>query len=220
LVGSPQKAKNPLRRGCRINAGAVETFGLDAFYADYRAGGHGRPAHDPQMMVALLLYSYATGTRSSRAIERRLTEDVAFRVIAAGRAPDHATIARFRARHTQALGGLFSDVLALCEGRARPHGHARARLDQAPRERLRRGYDEIARAILDEAAAADQADDELYGERRGDELPEGLRTWRERRDWLRRAKRELEAEQAAREHPGNSREARLAEASACRTARA
>jgi transposase len=93
---------------------AVATFDLESFYADYRSDGHGRAAHDPQMMVCLLLYADATGTRSSRAIERRLIEDVAFRVIAAGQAPDHATIARFRARHAQALGGLFSDVLALC----------------------------------------------------------------------------------------------------------
>ena len=94
---------------------AVEAFDLAPFYCDYRRDGHGRAAHDPQMMVALLLYAYATGTRSSRAIERHLTDDVAFRVIAAGQTPDHATIARFRRRHEDALCGLFSDVLALCQ---------------------------------------------------------------------------------------------------------
>src|SRR5256885_14761052 len=92
---------------------AVAQLDLTAFYADYRADGHGRAAHDPQMMVALLLYAYATGTRSSRAIERHLIDDVAFRVIAAGQCPDHATIARFRRRHEQALCGLFSEGLAL-----------------------------------------------------------------------------------------------------------
>src|SRR5437773_7920888 len=76
---------------------AVEAFDLEPFYADYRRDGHGRAAHDPQMMVCLLLYAYATGTRSSRMIERHLQDDVAYRVIAAGQAPDHATIARFRA---------------------------------------------------------------------------------------------------------------------------
>src|SRR4051794_24082097 len=78
---------------------AVEAFDLAPFYADYGGDGHGRAAHDPQMMVALLLYAYATGTRSSRQIERR--EDMAFRVIAAGNLPDHATIARFRARQAR-----------------------------------------------------------------------------------------------------------------------
>src|SRR3954466_14284111 len=82
---------------------AVAALDLRAFYAGYRADGHGRAAHDPQMMVALLLYAYATGVRSARAIERHLIEDVAVRVIAAGQAPDHATIARFRQRHEAAL---------------------------------------------------------------------------------------------------------------------
>src|SRR5207247_5638876 len=67
------------------------------------------------MMVALLLYAYAVGERSSRGIERRCREDVAFRVITANRIPDHATIARFRARHEQALAATFAQVLALCE---------------------------------------------------------------------------------------------------------
>src|SRR4051794_33526956 len=86
---------------------AVGAIELDAFYAGYRQDGHGRAAHDPAMMVALLLYSDAIGERSSRAIERRCQEDVASRVICANRAPDHATIARFRARHQDALAQTF-----------------------------------------------------------------------------------------------------------------
>jgi hypothetical protein len=66
------------------------------------------------MMVALLVYAYAIGERSSRAIERRCREDVAFRVIAANQLPDHATVARFRVRHEAALSELFGQVLALC----------------------------------------------------------------------------------------------------------
>src|SRR5262249_23870803 len=65
-------------------------------------------------MVTLLLYAYAVGERSSRAIERRCRADVAFRVIAANAVPDHATIARFRQRHEQALAGVFTEVLRLC----------------------------------------------------------------------------------------------------------
>ncbi|MFL5896735.1 MAG: transposase, partial [Thermoleophilaceae bacterium] len=178
--------------------------------------GHGRPAHDPQMMVALHLYAYATGTRSSRMIERHLVDDVAYRVIAAGQAPDHATIARFRRRHEAALCGVFSDVLCLCQKAGLVRSGTLAldstKLHANASERANVSYDEIAREILEDAAATDAAEDSRYGDRRGDELPEGLRTWRERRDWLRQAKRELEAEQAAREHPGNSRAARLEEA--------
>src|SRR5919108_3097170 len=73
----------------------VAELDLAAFYAAYRADGWGRPAHDPAMMVALVLYAYARGDRSSRVIERRCVEDIAYRVIAAGCAPDHSTIARF-----------------------------------------------------------------------------------------------------------------------------
>jgi transposase len=68
---------------------AVAALDLSAFYAPYRDNGQGRAAHDPAMMVALLLYSYAVGERSSRRIERRCVEDVATRVICANQAPDH-----------------------------------------------------------------------------------------------------------------------------------
>ena len=94
---------------------AVSAIDLAAFYCDYRDDGWGRAAHDPQAMVTLLLYAYALGERSSRRIERRCREDVAFRVIAANRTPDHATIARFRVRHEHALSEVFVEVLRLCQ---------------------------------------------------------------------------------------------------------
>jgi Transposase domain (DUF772) len=75
---------------------AVAEMDLSAFYGRYRPDGWGRPAYDPAMMVALLLYSYARGERSSRGIERKCVEDVAYRVIASNLAPDHVTINRFR----------------------------------------------------------------------------------------------------------------------------
>ena len=81
---------------------AVVQLDLSAFCAAYRADEHGRAAHDPAMMVALLLYGYALGERSSRRLERRCVEDAASRVICANQAPDHATIARFRQRHEAA----------------------------------------------------------------------------------------------------------------------
>jgi transposase len=89
---------------------AVAALDLNAFYIAYRDNGQGRAAHDPAMMVALLLYSYAIGERSSRRIERRCVEDVATRVICANQRPDHTTIARFRQRHERALAGLFGEV--------------------------------------------------------------------------------------------------------------
>jgi transposase len=92
----------------------IAELDLDAFYRAYRADGHGASAHDPRMMVTLLAYAYAIGERSSRGIERRCREDVAFRVICANQVPDHATIARFRVRHERALGELFGQVLGLC----------------------------------------------------------------------------------------------------------
>ena len=92
---------------------AVAALDLGEFRRRYRADGHGRAAFDPEMMVALLLYGYCQGERSSRVIEKRCVRDVGYRVIAGGLHPDHATIARFRARHQEALGGLFTQVLRL-----------------------------------------------------------------------------------------------------------
>jgi len=93
---------------------SVEEMDLAEFYGSYRQDGWGRAAFEPSMMVALLLYAYARGERSSRVIERRCVEDVAYRVIACQQTPDHATIARFRVRPEPALAGLFSEVLGLC----------------------------------------------------------------------------------------------------------
>src|SRR3954471_11339219 len=93
---------------------AVEELDLAGVYAAYGADGLGRAAYEPAMMVALLLYAYARGIRSSRVIERACEEDVAYRVIAAQQRPDHATLARFVERHQDAIAGLFGEVLALC----------------------------------------------------------------------------------------------------------
>jgi transposase len=184
----------------------VDRLDLDDFYRVYRGDGLGRPAHDPRMMVALLVYAYSVGELSSRQVERRCVEDVAFRVIAANRAPDHTTIARFRARHESALADLFVSVLALCSkagmvrvgtiaidgtkmaanaglGANRRHGKIRAEVER----------------LLGEAAKVDAAEDEQFGERRGDELPAELADPASRRARLERAARELEAEDQERQ---------------------
>jgi transposase len=93
---------------------AVDQVDLGAIYARYRADGWGAPAFDPAMMTALLLYAYAIGLRSSRRIEAACRRDIAFRVISVNQVPDHATIARFRADHAEALGQLFTEILRLC----------------------------------------------------------------------------------------------------------
>jgi transposase len=177
---------------------AVAELDLAAFYGAYRADGHGRPAHDPAMMVGLVLYAYAVGERSTRRIERRCREDVAFRVIAANLAPDHATIARFVVRHQEALGALFSQVLMLC-ARAGLVRAGTIALDSTKLHANASGlqnldYERIAREIIAEGIAIDEAEDRLYGDARGDELPPELADPKTRRARLRAAKAELEAE--------------------------
>jgi transposase len=179
---------------------AVGELDLGGFYGDYRVDGHGRAAHDPAMMVALVLYAYAVGERSSRRIERRCREDVAFRVIAANEAPDHATIARFRVRHQERLAGLFRQVLGLC-GEAGLVSVGVIALDgtklhAAASGRANRSYEQIAREILEEAAAVDAAEDAEFGDRRGDELPPELAERGSRLERLREAKRKLDEQQA------------------------
>ena len=93
---------------------AVKEMDVRPFYAGYREDGWGAPAFEPAMMVTLLLYAYCIGERSSRRIERRCQEDIAFRVITANSAPDHSTIARFRQAGEQALSARFTQVLRLC----------------------------------------------------------------------------------------------------------
>jgi transposase len=179
---------------------AVEEMDLSDFYADYRADGHGRPAYDPTMMVALLLYAYARGNRSSRGIERACVEDVAYRVICSNLVPDHSTIAEFRVRHEDALAELFTGVLGLCRraglvsvGVVAVDG-TKVAANAARGANL--GYEQIAREILAEAAEIDRREDDRYGEARGDELPERLRTSASRRAALREAGEELERESA------------------------
>jgi transposase len=182
---------------------AVEEMDLSAFVGAYREDGWGRAAFDPRMMVALLLYSYAVGERSSRGIERRCREDIAFRVITANRIPDHATIARFRARHEQALADTFVQVLALC-ARAGLVSVGVVALDGSllagnASPQATRSYASIrgeVERMLAEAARADAAEDERLGEARGDELPAELVDSRSRRERLRRCKQQLEREQA------------------------
>jgi transposase len=116
--------------------GAVEEMDLYAFFRAYRADGHGRPAYEPGMMVALILYAYARGNRSSRGIERCCREDVAYRIIAANRVPDHSTIAEFRkAPWDGAVGLVRRGALSVQGGGACERRGDRGRRDEGARER-------------------------------------------------------------------------------------
>ena len=179
---------------------AVATLDLGGFRRRYRADGHGRAAFDPEMMVALLLYGYCQGERSSRVIERRCVRDVAYRVIAGGLHPDHATIARFRARHERALGELFSQVLRLLAaegmvalGTLSLDG---TKLAGNASPRASKTLPQIEK-LLAEAAAADAAEDAQDGDS-SPVTPRALARRAQRRERLAAARDRLAAEDKAR----------------------
>jgi transposase len=193
-------------------AETVAVLNLDEFYAPYEGDGRRNQPFDPQMMVTVLLYAYATGTFSSRRIARKLEEDVAYRMLAGGNFPAHRTIADFRQQHLAAFEALFVQVVQIAretgvvhlgalaidgskvKANASKHkamSYGRMRTEEA---RLRA---EIA-ALTTEAQAQDAADDAAHGtDVRGDELPAELRRREDRLAKIAAAKARLEARQAA-----------------------
>src|SRR6478752_102568 len=167
----------------------VATLDLSPIFAHYERELRGQPPFHPRMMVALLLYCYATGTRSSRKIMRRCRTDVACRIIVGDDIPDFRTISDFRKTHLAHLEALFVEVLKLCalaglvkvgtialdgtKVKANASRHKAMSYDRMKAEeaRLQR---EIAKLLAD-AEATDKAEDSLHGrDRRGDELPQEL----------------------------------------------
>jgi transposase len=218
----------PEKHLARFLVDVVETLDLSAIHASYDAGdGRGQSAYAPAMMVRVLLYGYTTGTYSSRKIQARTFDDVAFRFLSADEHPDHSTLAEFRKRHLQALSGLFTQALQLCgkaglvklghvaidgtklQANASKHkAMSYGRMGEAE-QKLK---DEID-ALLKRAEAEDAAEDEKFGKGRGgDELPAELARRESRLAKLQAAKAELEAEahQQAEEKKA-AVEARLAE---------
>src|SRR5918994_106017 len=193
---------------------AVAAMDLSAFYAAYRADGHGRAAYEPSLMVALILYAFATRVRSSRAIERHCRQDVAYRVITGNLVPDHATIARFIERHQRALADLFTEVLKLCAkaGLVKPGVVSidGTRIAGNCGPEVNCCFEQIAGEIIAKARATDEAEDEEFGQARGDELPEPLRTAEGRRAFLRRAREQMQREECSLE-PAGEREAEASE---------
>jgi transposase len=218
----------PERHLARFLVDVVAALDLSAIYASYEAGdGRGQSAYAPEMMLRVLLYGYATGVYSSRKIEARTYEDVAFRYLAADQHPDHDTFAEFRKRHLEALAGLFTQALLLCEkaglvklghvaidgtkikANASKHkAQSYARMGETE-QRLKAEIE----ALLKQAEDVDAAEDAQYGKgRRGDELPDELARRESRLQKLAQAKAELEQE--AREKAEQERaeaEAKLAE---------
>src|SRR3989304_5325026 len=177
---------------------------LDAYPED-----RGQPPYDPRMMTVLLLYAYSQGLTSSRQIERRCREDLAFMYLTADACPDHDTLCTFRRQHLAAFEGLFLETLRVARAagvlklgrivldgtkvRANASKHKAMSYARMP-EREAALRTEIER-LLTEAEAIDQAEDQRYGRgRRGDELPPELQDPTTRRQRLREAKARLEAE--------------------------
>jgi transposase len=170
-------------------------------YADFRDDGRGGAAYDPAMMLAVLIYAYCVGERSSRRIERRLVEDVGFRVAAANQCPDHATLARFRARHQEAITALFAQVLGVCVAEGLVAAGV-VSIDSTKVEANASGWSnrtrrQIAEEILVEAERIDAAEDAELADRRGGELPERWARRRDRPPRLAEALRQLEDQGAS-----------------------
>ncbi len=152
----------------------VSELDLAAFYVEYREDGRGGAAYDPALVLAVLVYAYCVGERSSRRIERRLVEDVAFRVVGANQLLDHATLARFRRRHAEPIAELFGQVLGLCvqEGLvdSKVISIDGTKIEANASAWANRTRRQLADEILAEAERRDAEEDERFGESRGDEL--------------------------------------------------
>jgi len=185
----------------------VDRLDLSGFTEEYLHLAGGRPGFHPVMMVKLLVYAYCVGVPSSRRIERRTYEDVAFRVLAAGYHPDHTAIAKFRNRHLGALSELFVHVLMLAKEMGLVKlGHvaldgtkvkANASKHKAMSyDRMSKRLDELrteVKELLKRAEAADEAEDKKYGKgMRGDEIPKELRFKQSRIQKIEQAKAALE----------------------------
>jgi transposase len=178
----------------------VGELDLSKFFGSHREDGRGGAVYDPALMLSVLIYAYCTGERSSRRIERRLVEDVPYRVLAANQRPDHATLARFRRRHQDAIAELFGQVLALCVKAGLVDAQVVAidgtKIAADASFFANRKREKLAAEILEEAEAVDAAEDEAFGDRRGDEMPKEWSGGRDRRERIRAALADLDSRSA------------------------
>ena len=182
----------------------IELMDLSAFEAHYTKRGTGAPPFSPSMMVCVLIYAYANGHRSSRKIERLCERDAGFRMIVGDEVPDHSVIARFRKRHRRAFEALFVEVLKLCHKAglvrlgvvALDGTKVKANASLAANRTARSLEAEVA-AMVSEAEETDTAEDAMFGDERGDELPAELRNRSDRSARLRACLERLRGDAAA-----------------------
>ena len=193
----------------RFVADLVPSLELSEFYASYEEkDGRGQAAYHPVMMVRLLIYGYCIGVVSSRQIEKRTYEDVAFRYLSADEHPDHTTINEFRKRHLKALSGLFLQALQLCQAAGLVKmGHValdgtKKQANASKHKAMSYGRMGEAEAklkaeiedLLQRAEAADVAEDEKERQGFSDKLPKELARRESRLKKIQEAKAALEAE--------------------------
>jgi transposase len=192
----------------------IEVMGrLDLSAFEQRSGDlRGRRAYDPAVVATVLVYAYCVGERSSRRIERRCHEDVAFRVAAANLAPDHTTLSRFITDRADAFDGLFGQVLAVATaaGMARVGSiyidGTKVAADASPLAgRTRAQLEAEVRRITDEARHVDRIEDDEFGDGTGEELPAELADPDRRRATLDEALRQLEDVEARRRSNSHAR---------------
>jgi transposase len=190
----------------------VDQLDLSKIHAAYGEERRGQPPYDPGLMTKLLVYGYCIGVFSSRRIQKRLREDIPFKVLAAGNEPDFRTISDFRKNHLEALQGLFEQVLEMAleagamklgrvsldgtkvKGNASKH---KAMSYGRMKEKQQQLQEEVQQ-LLAQAEAADAEEDDRHGrDRRGDELPEELQRRESRMAKIQQAKKALEQREKA-----------------------
>ncbi|HNX95998.1 MAG TPA: transposase [Holophaga sp.] len=183
----------------RVIVDAVDQLDLSAIEASYNQDGDGRSAIDPAAMLATLVYAYAHKVLSSRQIEIACRYQVVYRWLSGQAQPDHATIARFRQRHSKAFQDLFAQVLDLVRryglGEAGTIALDGTKLKGNAALEANKTLKAITRELTESAQIRDLAENAKFGKKRGDELPKHLRGAENRRRRLEEAKRQIEAEQ-------------------------
>src|SRR6202165_3146931 len=184
----------------------VGQLDLSAIHAVYGEEKRGQPPYDPRLMTKLLVYGYCTGVFSSRRIQKRLQEDIPFKVLAAGNEPDFRTISDFRKIHIETLQNLFEQVLAMAlecgsiklgrvslDGtKLKANASKHKAMSYGRMQEKQQQLKEEVKQLLEQAEAADQQEDDQYGNKRGDELPEELRRRETRLAKIKEAKKVLE----------------------------
>lgn len=209
----PPSPKDWLPEGHLANfiSDIVDGLDLKSFYGPYEGDGRRNRPFDPRMMIKIIIYGYAIGVRSSRKIAKRLHEDVAFRVLSAENFPAHRTIADFRQQHLKELGSFFAKVVRLAQeigllkigtlavdgSKVKANASKHKSMSYGRMKKEQRNLNEQIKEILEEAAAIDVQEDQLYGEENtGEELPEELRRREDRLAQIEAAKKRLEQRQA------------------------